>query len=62
MQKLIDNLRLSHKFLLVGALTLAMLAVPMGLVLSTGLASLSRSAAALAGVAPAVTVAQQIQL
>ena len=62
MHKLIDNLRLSRKFLLVGVLTLAMLAMPMGLVLSTGLASLARSEAALAGVAPAVATAQQIQL
>ena len=62
MQKLIDDLRLSRKFLLVGVLALVMLAVPLGLVLSTGLASLSRSATALSGVAPAVAVAQEIQL
>ena len=62
MQKLIDDLRLSRKFLLVGLLTLVMLAVPLGLVLSNGLKSLARSATALSGVAPAVAAAQEIQL
>ena len=62
MQQLINDLRLSRKFLLVGRLILAMLAVPLGLVLSTGLASLARSATALSGVAPAIAAAQEIQL
>ena len=62
MQKLIDDLRLSRKFLLVGLLALVMLAVPLGLVLSTGLTSLARSTIALSGVAPAAAVAQEIQL
>lgn len=62
MQQLIDDLRLSRKFLLGGRLILAMLAVPLGLVLSTGLASLARSATALSGVAPAIAAAQEIQL
>lgn len=62
MQQLINDLRLSRKFLLVGRLILAMLAVPLELVLSTGLASLARSATALSGVAPAIAAAQEIQL
>ena len=62
MQQLINDLRLSRKFLLGGRLILAMLAVPLGLVLSTGLASLARSATALSGVAPAIAAAQEIQL
>lgn len=62
MQQLIDDLRLSRKFLLGGRLILAMLAVRLGLVLSTGLASLARSATALSGVAPAIAAAQEIQL
>ncbi len=62
MQKLIDNLRLSRKFLLIGLITMAMLAVPMWLVLSTGFATLERWTAASAGAAPAVATAQQIQL
>lgn len=44
MQKLIDNLRLSRKFLLVGPLALVMLTVLLGLVLSTGLTLLPATA------------------
>ncbi len=62
MQQLINDLRLSRKFLLGGRLILAMLAVPLELVLSTGLASLARSATALSCVAPAIAAAQEIQL
>jgi methyl-accepting chemotaxis protein len=62
MQNLIDNLRLSRKFLLVGALTLAMLAMPLWLVLSTGFAALQRSEMALSGVHPAVAATRQMQL
>ena len=62
MQKLIDNLRLSHKFLLVGLLALAMLALPMWRVVSDGWSSMAQSQAALRGVDPSVRVAHTVQL
>jgi len=62
MQKLIDNLRLSHKFMLVGVLGLIALALPMWLVLSGGLTDIARSEKALSGVAPAVAVVHTVQL
>jgi len=62
MQKLIDNLRLSRKFLLVGVLGLIALALPMWLVLSGGLTDIARSEKALSGVAPAIAVVHTVQL
>lgn len=62
MKPLIAGLRLSHKFLLIGALAIAMLAMPTALLIRSNLESIHRARTEQEGLVPAHNVVRLIQL
>jgi methyl-accepting chemotaxis protein len=62
MRSLIGNLSLSHKFLLIGALAFAMLAVPTTLALRTNIKALQQAHTEQRGLAPARSLVRLVQL
>ncbi|MBA3588447.1 methyl-accepting chemotaxis protein [Methylibium sp.] len=62
MKSFVGNLRLAHKFLLIGALAAAMLALPSALVVSSGIDKLRFAQAELAGIGPAHDALRLVQL
>ena len=62
MQSFIGNLRFSHKFMLIGALALGMLAVPTALLMQGYVANIGAAQREVAGVAPSADALRLIQL
>ena len=62
MQSFIGNLRFSHKFMLIGALALGMLAVPTALLMQGYVANIGAAQREVAGLAPSADALRLIQL
>nr|MBA3625267.1 methyl-accepting chemotaxis protein [Methylibium sp.] len=61
MKTFVGNLRLAHKFMLIGALAAAMLALPSALVVNSGIDKLRFAQAELAGIGPAHDALRLVQ-
>ncbi|MBL8351054.1 MAG: nitrate- and nitrite sensing domain-containing protein [Burkholderiaceae bacterium] len=62
MRRFIDNLRMAHKFLLVGAIALVMLAVPGAIVLRDGFGNVQTTRAEMAGLPPSGAMLKLVRL